>query len=67
MKKLIAFLIVCGFAFAFVACGGKKAEEAATEPETEQAAPAEEPAEEEAAPADTTAVEEGAEDSGENQ
>jgi hypothetical protein len=24
MKKLIALLAVCGFAFAFVACGGKK-------------------------------------------
>ena len=28
MKKLIALLAVCGFAFAFVACG-KKTEEAA--------------------------------------
>ena len=55
MKKLIALLAVCGFAFAFVACGGKKAEEAATEPETEQAAPAEEAAPAEA-PADSTAV-----------
>jgi hypothetical protein len=40
MKKLFALLMVCGFAFAFVACGGKKAEEAATEPATEEAAPA---------------------------
>ena len=24
MKKLIALLMVCGFAIAFVACGGKK-------------------------------------------
>ncbi|MCU0398507.1 MAG: hypothetical protein MUC73_10425 [Cyclobacteriaceae bacterium] len=62
MKKLIALLAVCGFAFAFVACGGKKAEEAATEPETEQAAPAEEaapaeaPADSTAAPADSTAA-----------
>ncbi len=46
MKKLIALLMVCGLAFAFVACGGKKAEEAATEPATEEAAPA----------ADTTAT-----------
>jgi len=30
MKKIIASIIVCGFAFAFVACGGgKKADEAA--------------------------------------
>jgi hypothetical protein len=28
MKKLIALLMVCGFAFAFVACGGGKTEEA---------------------------------------
>lgn len=52
MKKLIALLAVCGFAFAFVACGGQKAEEAATEPATEEAAPAVEEA-----PADSTAVE----------
>ncbi len=29
MKKFIASIIVCGFAVAMVACGGKKAEEAA--------------------------------------
>lgn len=52
MKKLIALLAVCGFAFAFVACGGQKAEEAATEPATEEAAPAVEEA-----PADSTGVE----------
>jgi hypothetical protein len=28
MKKLIALIAVCGFAFAFVACGAKKTEEA---------------------------------------
>jgi hypothetical protein len=28
MKKLIALLMVCGFAFAFVACGGGAKEEA---------------------------------------
>jgi hypothetical protein len=28
MKKLIALLMVCGFAFAFVACGGGKSENA---------------------------------------
>jgi hypothetical protein len=53
MKKLIAFLLVGGFALAFVACGGAKTEEAATEPETEEAAPATE----EATEADTTATE----------
>jgi hypothetical protein len=53
MKKLFALLMVCGFAFAFAACGGKKAEEATTEPAaTEEAAPA--PATE--APADSTAA-----------
>jgi hypothetical protein len=41
MKKLFALLMVCGFAFAFAACGGKKAEEATTEPATEETAPAE--------------------------
>jgi hypothetical protein len=50
MKKLLALALVCGFAFAFAACG-KKAEEAATEPaQTEEPAPAE------PAPADTTAA-----------
>ena len=54
MKKLIALLAVCGFAFTFVACGGQKAEEAATEeaaPATEEVAPAVEEA-----PADSTEV-----------
>ena len=31
MKKLIALLMVCGFAFAFVACGGGSKEEAKSE------------------------------------
>lgn len=45
MKKLLALLAVCGFVFAFVACGGKK----------EEAAPVEEtPAVETPAPVDTT-------------
>lgn len=49
MKKIIALAMVCGFAFAFVACGGeKKAEEATT---TETA-----PAETTAPAADTTAA-----------
>jgi hypothetical protein len=47
MKKLFALALVCGFAFAFAACG-KKAEEATTEP-----AQTETPA---AAPADSTAA-----------
>lgn len=29
MKKVFALLAVCGFVVAFVACGGKKTEEAA--------------------------------------
>ena len=51
MKKLIAFLMVCSFAMAFVACGGAKTEEAATE---EEATPTEEVAPEPAP--DTTTV-----------
>ena len=47
MKNLIALIVVCGFAFAFVACGGKKAE---TTPET-TTAPADTTT---TAPADTT-------------
>lgn len=31
MKKIIALLMVCGFAFAFVACGGGSKEEAKSE------------------------------------
>lgn len=37
MKKLIALLIVCGFALAFVSCGGKT--ESTESTETEMAAP----------------------------
>jgi hypothetical protein len=47
MKKLIAMLMVCGFAFAVVACGGKK-EEAATEDSTAVETPV--------TPVDTTAT-----------
>ncbi|MEQ9415706.1 MAG: hypothetical protein RIF39_17845 [Cyclobacteriaceae bacterium] len=47
MKKLIALLMVCGFAFAFVACGGKTE---STETEmTEDTEMTEEPAMEEPA------------------
>ena len=40
MKKLIALIAVCGFALAFVACGGKKEEAAATEDSTAVTEPA---------------------------
>lgn len=53
MKKLIALLVVCGFALAFVACGEKK-EAAQEEAPMEEVAPA--PAVEEV-PADTMAME----------
>ena len=45
MKKLIALLMVCGFALTFVACGGEK--KAETEEQTETPA---------VEPADTTAT-----------
>jgi hypothetical protein len=53
MKKLIALLMVCGFAMSFIACGGGSQNEAETQQETET------PATEEPAPAetDTTGVE----------
>lgn len=58
MKKVIALLMVCGFAFAFVACGGgAKTEEATTDSVT--VAPADTataPADTTTAPADTTAA-----------
>lgn len=50
MKKLIALLMVCGFAMSFIACGGGSQKEAETEDATE--APAVEPAP--APEADTT-------------
>ena len=49
MKKVIALLMVCGFAFAFVACGGGGASNE-TAADTTQVAPADTTA----APADTT-------------
>lgn len=55
MKKFIASLIVCGFAVAMVACGGKK-EEAPAADSTAVEAPA-------AAPVDTTAADTTAADS----
>ena len=51
MKKLIALLMVCGFAMTFTACGGGSEKAEDTEEATE--APAMEPA---PAEADTTAV-----------
>jgi hypothetical protein len=48
MKKVIALLMVCGFAFAFVACGGGAAK---TESTTDSTAVA---ADSTVAPADTT-------------
>ncbi len=40
MKKLIALLMVCGFAFAFVACGGGAKENAETADTTATETPA---------------------------
>ncbi|MFZ6012184.1 MAG: hypothetical protein ACOYXT_17715 [Bacteroidota bacterium] len=48
MKKLIALLMVCGFAFAFVACGGGAKENAESADTTATETPVE------PAPADTT-------------
>ena len=50
MKKLIALLMVCGFAFAFVACGGGKTESA----ESADTTATETPAEPDTTSADTT-------------
>jgi hypothetical protein len=55
MKKLIALLMVCGFAMTFVACGGGSQKEAETEDATETPA-AEEPAAADTTQADTTGV-----------
>jgi hypothetical protein len=54
MKKLIALLMVCGFAFAFVACGGGSKENAESADTTATEAPAVEPADTTAT--DTTAT-----------
>lgn len=55
MKKLMALLMVCGFAMTFVACGGGTEKEAETEDATEAPA-AEEPAEADTTQQDTTGV-----------
>ncbi len=44
MKKLIALLMVCGFALTFVACGGGSQNEADSEDSTATESPAMEPA-----------------------
>jgi hypothetical protein len=51
MKKLIALLMVCGFAFAFVACGGGSKHEAGSGDTTAT----ETPVEADTTSADTTA------------
>lgn len=58
MKKLIALLMVCGFALSFVACGGGSQNEADSEDTVATESPAMEPAPAEAdtTEADTTAV-----------
>jgi hypothetical protein len=53
MKKLIALLMVCGFAFAFVACGGGKTENAESADTTATETPA---VEADTTAADTTAA-----------
>ncbi|GAB1445939.1 MAG: hypothetical protein KF860_02510 [Cyclobacteriaceae bacterium] len=49
MKKLIALLMVCGFAFAFVACGGGKTESTESTEMTEGTGSTDQPAVEEPA------------------
>jgi hypothetical protein len=58
MKKLIALLMVCGFALSFVACGGGSQSEADSEDSVSTESPAMEPAPNEAdsTDADTTGV-----------
>lgn len=58
MKKLFAFLMVCGFALAFVACGGGGTQTEDAQDTTSTTAPAEtEPTESDTTQnADTTAV-----------
>ena len=57
MKKLIALLMVCGFAMSFIACGGgAQKEEAETEEATETPAMDPAPAEADTTSQDTTGV-----------
>ncbi len=53
MKKLIALLMVCGFAFAFVACGGGAKENAENNDSTATETPA---VESDTTQADTTSA-----------
>lgn len=55
MKKLIALLMVCGFAMSFIACGGSSQPEAESEEATET--PTVEPAPAPESQADSTGVE----------
>ena len=55
MKKLIALLMVCGFAMTFIACGGGSQNEAESEEATET--PTVEPAPAPESKADTTGIE----------
>jgi ABC-type Zn uptake system ZnuABC Zn-binding protein ZnuA len=52
MKKLIALLMVCGFALTFAACGGSSSQNEANSEDTTATAPTMEPAPQ----ADTTAA-----------
>ena len=54
MNKLFALLTVCGFAFAFVACGGGASQEEAADSTAVEAPAVEAPAD--SAAADTTAA-----------
>ncbi len=54
MKNLIALLMVCGFAFAFVACGGAKTESTEATDSVATEAPA--AVDTTVAPADSTAA-----------
>jgi hypothetical protein len=56
MKKLIALLMVCGFAMSFIACGGGAQKEAETEEATEAPAMEPAPAEADTTTQDTTGV-----------
>lgn len=57
MKKFIASLIVCGFAVAMVACGGKTETAATTADSTEVAAPAADSTATDSTAADSTSAE----------
>ena len=56
MKKLIALLMVCGFALSFVACGGGSQSEADSEDTVSTESPAMEPAPADTTQSDTTGV-----------